>query len=135
MKSMGKALNKVPDALHMSEDVDERACCALLTRDCCCCGCLTLLTLCGLAADAKPYGKVPTRADSGGGDRTRYYAGLPSEPTLYGMRPNEARRDGSGGRENVMRDVQASVDRLNPNSTPVQVRASQVIQQVASGNV
>ena len=35
---MGKALNKVPDALHMSSDVDERACCAIATfYSCSCC--------------------------------------------------------------------------------------------------
>ena len=67
MKSMGKALNKVPDALHMSEDVDERACCALLTRDCCCCGCGICASLCamwGLGEDAKDtsYARAETEA-------------------------------------------------------------------------
>ena len=92
MKLMGKALNKVPDMLHMSADVDERACCAVLTHDCCCCGCLSCLILCGLAGDARPYSKVPTRVDSGvngrdGCDRTRYYDNTPTHPTYRDSRP------------------------------------------------
>ena len=50
MKLMGKALNKVPDALHMSEDVDERACCAAVTCECCCIGYRACIDLCAVWA-------------------------------------------------------------------------------------
>ena len=45
MKTMGKALNKVPDALHMSSDVDERACCAVATCQSCLCCCTICTTI------------------------------------------------------------------------------------------
>lgn len=49
-KSCGRALNYVPNALHMTHDPDERACCAAVTSCCatnvvfpCCCGCCSFV--------------------------------------------------------------------------------------------
>ncbi len=40
MKQCGSVLNVVPTALHMNDDVDERACCVVV-QECCCLFCLT----------------------------------------------------------------------------------------------
>ena len=137
MKSMGKALNKIPDMLHMSADVDERACCAVLTHDCCCCGCLSCLILLGSGADAKSqranvkHIKVSTNDDWAESEaRALNYASASN--AFHEKRPpaNASRGfESGGGRGSDLRDsMQASMDMLNDryNPTPTSVCAAPV---------
>lgn len=39
LKQGGRVLNVIPNALHMNDDVDERACCVVV-QQCCCVSCL-----------------------------------------------------------------------------------------------